>query len=600
MNPPDYSENNILEPAQLLQLVLDTIPQKVFWKDLNSVYLGCNRLFAKDAGLKSPEDIVGQTDFDLPWKKEEAEFYRLCDRRVMDRNQAEIGIVESQRNSNGDSTYLETNKVPLCNESGEVIGILGSYHDITKIKEAENTLREAHDLLEQRVKDRTQELRFLAEHDPLTSLANRDYFTAQLNEVIKECTPFGILFIDVDRFKSINDTLGHDVGDKFLVQIAQSLTSCVRAHDTVSRFGGDEFTVLLRNIRTEAEVCEICNRIQGGLADSVQIEHFPFVVSASIGMIADLNGQYGSANDILRNSDIAMYEAKRSGRGCHRVFSEEMLKSVQERHELEQRIRLGITQKQFFNVYQPIVGLDAGGLCGFEALLRWSDQTETVISPGEFLPLAEETGLIVEIGEQIILQACSQLCDWLQEYPSLKDLSVSVNLSIKQLMLDDFILFLETALAKYGLEPQHINIEITESMMLDKHSSAKRVLELLSARGHKIMLDDFGTGYSSLSYLHDFPIDTLKIDQSFIRGIATDHNSQAIVKTVLGLAQLLEMDAIAEGVETVEEESYLRDLGCSKVQGYLYAKPLNGPDADDFIKRCLAESDTKQTVVRRN
>lgn len=573
----------MLEPTQLLQLVLDTIPQKVFWKDLDCVYLGCNRLFAKDAGLSSPDEIVGKTDFDLPWTQEEAEFYRTCDQRVMEQNQAEIGIVEPQRNSDGDSTYLETNKVPLCDSSGAVIGMLGTYHDITKIKEAEHTLQDAHDLLERRVKDRTHELRFLAEHDPLTLLLNRKSFTQQLDSVIESGDPFGIMFIDVDRFKTVNDSMGHEAGDQILIQVSKVLKNAVRGSDTVGRFGGDEFTVLVRDIAHESELVHMSKRIQKALSQSIMLENSQFVVSASIGILTDFVGYYQSAGDMLRDSDIAMYEAKRAGRGCHRTFSSEMLESVRKKHDLEQQIRQALLDHEFLNFYQPILDIESGRLCGFESLARWQSASRGLIPPGDFLPLAEENGLIIEIGEQLILQACAQLRDWHADYPTRSDLSLGINLSIKQLLTDGFLDFLESALNQFELEPIHINIEITESMMLDKLSAAKSVLEQLSSRGHKVMLDDFGTGYSSLSYLHDFPIDTLKIDQSFVRNIADNHNSQAIVKTVLGLAKLLDMGAIAEGVETLAEEDVLRELGCYEVQGYRYAEPMPAEQARRFI-----------------
>ena len=408
-----------LESAKLLRLVLDTIPQKVFWKNIDSRYLGCNQLFASDAGLSSPEQIVDMTDFDLPWTEEEAQFYRECDRRVMDRNKPEIGIIESQRNNKGDKTFLETNKVPLLDDNGQVIGILGTYHDITRIKEAELTLQQAHDLLEQRVEDRTSELQHLAQHDALTGLPNRSFFMSQLEKVVATGLPFGLLFVDVDRFKTINDSLGHGAGDKLLTEVARILERAVRDSDTVGRFGGDEFTVLLRGVQNDDEVARVGRRIQKMFTQSVELESYQQAISASIGCVVDLKKVYKSAGDILRDSDIAMFEAKRAGKACFKMFSQDMLMEVSGKITLEQEIRQGLLHREFFNAYQPIIDLRTGQLTGFEALVRWRNQARGLMPPCDFLPLAEATGLIVEIGEQVVRQACDQLCHWRKEFPDL-------------------------------------------------------------------------------------------------------------------------------------------------------------------------------------
>lgn len=573
-----------LSSAELLQLVMDTIPQKVFWKDFNSTYLGCNQLFAEDANLKSPDQIAGLTDFDLPWTEEEAKFYRLCDRRVMDRNQPEVGIVESQTMSNGEVTWLETNKVPLRDSSGKVIGMLGTYHDITKIKEAEQTLQRANEILEQRVENRTKELKHLAQHDSLTNLVNRSHFLVELNKAIESKTGFALLFIDLDRFKTINDSLGHAIGDKLLVEASKVLARAVRACDTVGRFGGDEFTILLRDVKNEPQVIQCSTRIQKLLGESIFVDNAHIVVSASIGFVIDQDNKYKSANNLLRDADIAMYEAKRAGKACHRLFSAEMLQRVSEKMNLEKQIRTGLANGQFYTVFQPIVDFEAGKIQSLEALVRWKHPGRGVVTPFEFLPLAEETGLIVEIGELVLEQSCRQLKTWKHQFPFLTDhLSVGINLSASQLLCDDFPEFLTAVMDANQLEPKDVNIEITESMILEERDSVEHILNWLRKRGHKLMLDDFGTGYSSLSYLNRFPIDTLKIDKSFVQAIGDDGSSRAIVETVVGLAGLLKMDVIAEGVETEQQEQHLLDMNCFQMQGYKFAKPMTAEDCT----RCL-------------
>lgn len=579
-----------LESAQLLQLVLDTIPQKVFWKDLDSVYLGCNRLFANDAGLSSPDEIIGMTDFDLPWTTEEAEFYRLCDRRVMDRNEPEIGIIESQRNSDSKDTFLDTNKVPLLDANGKVIGILGSYHDITKIKDAEQTLQRAHDILEQRVENRTKELKHIAQHDSLTNLVNRDHFLTKLDEAVQSESGFALLFIDLDRFKTINDSLGHAAGDILLIEASKVLTRAVRGHDIVGRFGGDEFTILLRKIQSESEVLKVSERIQKLLGSSIVLADSQFVVSASIGFVVDLEKNYHSANDLLRDADIAMYEAKNSGRSCHRLFTSDMLQKASKRITLETQIREGLGRGEFYPAFQPILNFETGKVECLESLVRWNHPVRSTVSPFEFLPLAEEIGLIVDIGAIVIEKSCQQLSTWQNQFPSLSnDLSVSINLSASQLLWEDLPAYLESVLTKNRLKPKHINIEITESMFLEERDSVDGVLHWLRERGHKLMLDDFGTGYSSLSYLHRFPINTLKIDKSFIQAIELDPSRHAIVETVIGLANLLKMGVIAEGVETEQQEQCLLDMNCFRMQGYRYARPMNAKDCTKYLANFNAQ-----------
>lgn len=581
------SKGVTLQPAQLLQLVLDTIPQHVFWKDRDSVYIGCNKVFAEAAGIEKPDEIVGLTDFDLPWTDDEARFYRACDKLVMDQNQAEIGIVESQTNNDGELLWLETNKVPLLDLDGNVIGILGSFHDITKIKEAEQTLQRSNEQLEQCVEDRTKELRYLAEHDSLTGLASRDRFMCALTETVQSGAPFALLFIDLNRFKSVNDSLGHAAGDELLTQVAACLHRALNAEDIVGRFGGDEFTVILRGIRSSSDVTNTNERIHQELASSIVIGDAPTVVTASIGFVIDTEKNYASASDVLRDADIAMYVAKGKGKGnaSHCLFKDEMLDIATEKLTLESQMRRGLLNNEFFVVYQPIFDLSSGRLLSFETLVRWRRPGHGVVLPDKFLPLAEETGLIVPIGEQVLRQACQQLSDWKSQFgDSIEPFAISVNLSAAQVHGEDFSRLLKSTINEFRLDPQFVSIEITESLLLSDHGNVSQTFQQLRQQGHQLLLDDFGTGYSSLSYLHQFPVDALKIDRSFVQHIESDRNSQAIVRTILALAEVLQLGVIAEGVETPEQEECLRLLNCSQVQGYLYAKPMEPKKAEAYLR----------------
>lgn len=573
-----------LLPAQLLQLVLDTIQPKVFWKDTDSVYLGCNQKFALVAGLDSPDSIVGLTDFDLPWTKEQAQFYRDCDRRVIDNNEPEIGIIESQTNSNGKLTWLETSKHPLLDASGSVIGILGSYHDITAIKEAEQSLQRSNEQLERSVQERTKELRYIAQHDSLTNLLNRHQFKETLADVIASKTPFAFLFIDLDRFKSVNDSLGHGVGDELLVQVSSILKQCIPG-SIAGRFGGDEFTVLLSGLHSDQSAVDASNQIQEALRSSVIVDNSPMIVTASIGIVIDRNGDYCATSDVLRDADIAMYEAKRAGKACHQIFREHMLHKVKEQLTMENLIRSGLQNEEFFVVYQPILDLETGAVRSFEALVRWESPSQGLIMPDQFLGVAESTGLICDIGEQVLVQVCKQLSQWRRSHPCLtENLSIGVNLSAWQIRCDKFVHFIDATLAAYQMLPQDIDLEITESMLLDECGSNEQQLRILRERGHKLMLDDFGTGYSSLSYLHRFQVDGLKIDRSFISAIETDRSSMAIVKTIVGLADLLDLEVVAEGVETASQEAILKEVDCQQVQGFGYARPMTAAKALEFLK----------------
>ncbi len=449
----------------------------------------------------------------------------------------------------------------------------GIIHDVTGRKQAES------------------ELKYAAEHDSLTHLANRAYFIACLNKLLEQPRQrrqdkFAILFIDLDRFKVINDSLGHLCGDQLLIQVSKILKRSVRPTDLIARLGGDEFTILLHNVCEIEEIVTVSDRIQSELTHPIALAEKSVTVSASIGIVQD-EAKYNAADELLRDADLAMYQAKSLGKACHQLFSEEMYEKAMEKITFENQLRAAIEKLEFCLYYQPILDLTSKTLKGFEALVRWQHPERGFVSPGDFIPLAEETGLIIPLGDYIIEEACRQMSLWIAQFPQMQDLSVSVNLSERQIQSRGFIERLTLAVERSRLQPKHLKLEITESLLMENSELTLSLFEQLQAQGFRLSLDDFGTGYSSLSYLHRFPINTLKIDRSFISVMAPGDSSFEIVRTITALARTLKMDVVAEGVETEEQAEYLRSLSCEMVQGYLFSHPLSDEHATQYLSNCF-------------
>ncbi len=572
---------------ELLQKVLDTIPQTVFWKDKDLNYLGCNKLFAIHAGKSSPAELIGLSDFDLPWDWEEAEFYRMCDRRVMESGEAEIGIVESQINAEGKLTWLETNKVPLHNDEGEVIGILGSYSDITRLKQAEELLQRDNEELERRVNERTRELRFVADHDALTGLANRRHFVQRLNKVLNSGGDgkIALMFIDLDNFKPINDSDGHDAGDKLLVQVAAILRSTLGPFDFAGRFGGDEFLILMRGIDQQDEIVRICDEIRRRMGSQIEIDRRPVTVTASIGIVFCEKRKCDNCDTLLNNADLAMYTAKSQGKNNHCFFEESIRDSVDFEFNIRKQLVAAINHNQFVLHYQPIVDLSAQNrITGFEALVRWQHPERGLIPPLDFIPIAESTGGIIQLGQLIVEQACSQLARWKSNSGKLaRDLKLNINLSPRQLLEPDFVRSMCQSVVRHSIDPTSICFEITESLMLSNSRASIDRLRELRKIGFSLYLDDFGTGYSSLNYLDELPVDVLKIDRSFVSKFGTDSSENAVVRMILALAETLNVGVIAEGVETEMQVQVLKSMNCHLAQGYFFAKPMPANLATEFL-----------------
>jgi diguanylate cyclase (GGDEF)-like protein/PAS domain S-box-containing protein len=429
-----------------------------------------------------------------------------------------------------------------------------------------------------------------ATHDSLTGLPNRANFTTILQGAISGAREndehkFAVLFLDLDRFKVINDGLGHVIGDRLLIEIAERLQSCVRPGDVVSRFGGDEFTILLNNIMDSETVTEIAERLQTKLAAPFFIDSFEVFTSASIGIILS-DVSHDNPEDFLRDADTAMYRAKESGKARYEIFNRAMHVRNMNLLRLENDLRKSLERRDFRVFYQPIVNLKSGETNEFEALVRWEHPEIGFISPNEFIPVAEETGLIIPIGEWVLEESVRQISLWQQMFPQ-KRLSVSVNLSAKQLMHPNLIKQVSEIMKSAALDPDCLKLEVTESIVMDNAEVALEILSELCALGVRLSTDDFGTGYSSLSYLHRFPFERLKIDRSFVGKMDTDAKSEEIVRTILTLAENLHLEVVAEGIETNAQFLKLREFGCKLAQGYLFSKPVGAAKAEQILLRGL-------------
>ncbi len=462
-----------------------------------------------------------------------------------------------------DGTYfpMMVSTTPITVDGAEPI-VSGIVRDLSEQKRIENQL--AHQVL----------------HDSLTGLPNRLMLTDRLDQAIgrarRNALMFGVLFIDLDRFKSVNDTLGHTIGDRLLIEAAARINAAVREIDTVARLGGDEFVVLCEGIEGIHHATDLAQRIIDALQVPFRFGDDEAHVSASIGMALSAEGTV-TADAILANADIAMYRAKDNGRARYELFDEAMQQWVANQVALEAALRLAAPRGELRLCYQPIVAGDSGAVHGFEALVRWDRPGVGIVGPDEFIPTAEDTGLIVEIGAWVLDEACRRAASWAQRWPG-RHLGIAVNVSGRQLLSDGFLDVVTDTLARTGLDPARLTLELTESTLIDDAVAAQTLLRDLRALGVNLSLDDFGTGYSSLTYLRAFPINILKIDKSFVRTIGTERQDTAIVAAVLALAKNLDLMVVAEGVETHEQLAVLVQLHCPYLQGYLFSPPT-GDDA---------------------
>jgi diguanylate cyclase (GGDEF)-like protein len=478
------------------------------------------------------------------------------------------------------------------------------------LREARLEILKLNNELEERVKKRTQELEQtmqqlqveinsrrelqgklldIALHDSLTGLPNRVLFIRQLERVLNHAKQdnnyhFAVLFLDCDRFKVINDSLGHFVGDELLIAIARRIQGILSPFDTLARFGGDEFAILLENITDVSMAIDVAESVLNKLSLAFKLSRYEVFMNASIGISWGSNS-YEKAEYLLRDADTAMYRAKSSGRAQYYVFDPDMHFKAIQILELENDLRRAMEREEFLIYYQPIVSLATGKIAGFEALARWQHPTRGIIAPTEFIPAAEEIGLIFPLNIWILKTALKQLKIWQEHSVFLKDVTMNINLSARLFSYPDFASVIDSIIAETQIHPSFIELEITESVIMENNEMVRGILQLLKQKQFKLVIDDFGTGYSSLSYLHSFPLNALKIDKSFVRRMQENQENMGLVPAMIGISHSMGMLTIAEGVETHEQLEQLRTLNCDLAQGYLFSQPLEQELVLDFIAK---------------
>jgi diguanylate cyclase (GGDEF)-like protein/PAS domain S-box-containing protein len=476
------------------------------------------------------------------------------------------------RHESGDFVWMLSRGIAFRDADGKAIRMAGSQTDINEGKIS----------------------------DPLTQIPNRLYFIDRLqsaiDSAIEQGTSFAVLFLDLDQFKLVNDSLGHAAGNELLVDVARRLSACIRKSirgseqrkSIVARVGGDEFAILLSHIQSDADPATVSMRILERLSEPFFLEGRGMFVSASIGIALSSTGD--TSEDLLRNADTAMYQAKANGKGRAEYFNEAMRERVISRIETESGLRKAIDNNQLVLHYQPIVSLSNDCICGFEALVRWNHPERGLIYPGEFIPVAEESDLIIHLGRWVLHESCRQMAEWHRSFASVSPLTINVNVSTRQLCDSRFVEEVELALAESGLNPEALSLEVTEGSLMGNAEQTLATLDRLKAIKVRLEIDDFGTGYSSLSCLQRLPFDTLKIDRSFVCEMSAGNDSADIVKAIVEMAHSLRLEVIAEGVETEEQLSQLRELGCNSVQGFLFSRPVGATIAREIYKEALEVS----------
>jgi diguanylate cyclase (GGDEF)-like protein/PAS domain S-box-containing protein len=553
----------------LLETLMDNSPDSIYFKDLKSRFTRINRYAATRFGVAEPALAIGRTDFDF-FTDEHAMQAFGDEQEIIRTGLPLVNVEEKETKPDGKIRWVSTTKMPLRDTTGDIVGTFGISRDITQRKEFE------------------EQLEHQAFFDTLTQLPNRALFMNRLQHLFHRAQRaqgnllFAVLYLDVDRFKGVNDGLGHQAGDDLLVEIARRLEHCVRPSDTLARLGGDEFTILLEDIASEVDATRIADRIQKELSVPFLVHGQEVFSSASLG-IALSSSHYQRPEDMLRDSDIAMYRAKASGRSRHQVFDVDMHQRAVSLLRLETDLRRAIERREFVPYYQPIIDLETRRLRGFEALARWLHPTRGLVMPDVFIPVAEETGLIGPLGDFMLVEACRQMRRWQDKHPRDPRLCISVNVSTRQLAQSDVAEQVRRVLLETGLDPASLTLEITESALMQNLKNGAAVIQRLHDMAVRLHIDDFGTGYSSLSYLHNFPVHTLKVDKSFVSRMEDAPNQAEIVKAIVSLAQNLGMEVTAEGVETNAQADALQDLHCTNAQGFLFSRPLPADEAERLI-----------------
>lgn len=568
----DITERKAIELELSLAARVFESHQPMIITSANREIIRSNQAFCENTGY-SEDELRGKTPRLFRSGRHDDEFYRDMWRTIERTGEWQGEIWDRRKNGEIYPKWLVISEIR--GEDGVVSHYIGTHLDITERKKAEEKIQE------------------LAYFDQLTHLPNRTLMLDRLRQAVissaRNETHCAVLLIDLDNFKTLNDTLGHDMGDELLKQVAQKLTENAREEDTVARLGGDEFVVVLTSlnrIQSEAliQTKVVAGKLLAELNQTYQLQGIAYRSTPSIGVTLFSGHQY-LVDDLLKQADLAMYRSKEAGRNTVSFFDPDMERTVKQRAEMEIELRAALSAQQFLLYYQAQV--ESGGVTGSEVLVRWQNPKLGVVSPAAFIPFAEETGLILPLGEWILETACAQLAIWATR-PEMSQMTVSVNVSSRQFREVDFVSKVLGILDRTKANPQRLKLELTESLLATNVDEIIEKMFILKARGITFSLDDFGTGYSSLAYLKRLPLDQLKIDQSFVRDILSNPNDSSIAKTIISLAQNLRMKVIAEGVETVGQRDFLANLGCHSYQGYLYSKPLPIEEFDIFVGQYIA------------
>jgi diguanylate cyclase (GGDEF)-like protein/PAS domain S-box-containing protein len=567
------AERRILESEHFTRAIISSVRQGIIVYDGDLRYQVWNRFMEEMTGLAA-DQIVGLNALDsLPALREHGVdelLQRALSGETVYSPDMPLVIPETRR-----SCWVSAVYSPHVSLEGNVIGVVAIIHDITERKRAEDQLIHS------------------AFHDPLTNLPNRALFVDRLERLLRHRDRhpefmFGVAFLDLDRFKTVNDSLGHMIGDDLLVSIARRLESCVRGGDTVARFGGDEFAVLLDDVTDVRDATRVAERILLELGVPFRLSGHEVFTSASIGIALSSAG-YERPEDILRDADAAMYRAKTEGRSRYQVFDQGMHQLALDSMLVESELERALRSDELRLHYQPIIALDGGRISGFEALIRWEHPERGLLAPAEFLPVAENSDLIVEIGWWVLDRACDRISEWRRRFPEHGDLFVSVNLSSRHFAGDMLPARIDACLERAALPPSALKLEISELLLTRSDPAFTATLAALRQRGIRLCIDDFGTGSSSLEHLHAFPVDTLKIDRSFIARIGFGGSSDRLVETLLTLGEKLGMASVAEGVETPEQLEFLRQLGPQFAQGYLFSSARTPDEIEQLLARSQPE-----------
>lgn len=554
----------LAESRGLLKTIIDTAPVRIYWKDRNLHYLGCNPAFARDAQLASPEDVVGKSNYQLVIP-EEAERYQAEDRQIIETGVSRLFYDEHRDASISWPEWVRKSKVPLRNNKNEIIGLLGVYEDITEQKRAEARIQ------------------YLANYDALTGLPSRALLSDHLQYAMAIARrgngQLALMFLDLDHFKDINDALGHSIGDAVLIELSKRLRQAVREEDTVARLGGDEF-ILLFPAADAATAAHVAQKLLDAIVVPFHVGQYALNLTASIGIAIHPNDG-ADLETLSRSADTAMYRAKKEGRRSYRFSTPDMQARSARNLQLVSAMHEALEHDQFEVYYQPHVSLHDGRIVGAEALLRWHHPEFGNVSPAEFIPVAEESGLILPLGESVLRSAVRSTGAWSRDGHG--PLVIAVNLSVVQFRHPDLPNLVMRILDEEGFPPELLELELTESVAMTTPQKAIAMMEDLHDKGILMAIDDFGTGYSSLSYIKKFKVHKLKIDQSFISHLHTDQDDRAIVGAIIQMAKHLGLKTIAEGVESADQLAYLQDQGCDEVQGYYYSKPLSKQEFSAFL-----------------